>query len=83
MSKEERHFRWAYMAVVHVAKQKLAQANAAREDEQNWPAGQEWNDLAGSSKSIFLRQAREELGIPHDEFLEGIRSGDYNVDDLF
>ena len=48
------------------AKHLLAEAN--RENSENgdpdqWPAQQSWNDLVGSSHSIFLRKAREEAGI--------------------
>lgn len=82
-NQEKRNFRWAYAAIVALAKRKLKEANETRENEDDWPGGQEWNDLAGTSKSIFLHQAREEAGIPHDEFLEGIRSGEYEVDDLY
>jgi len=82
-AKERRNFRWAYAAVVALAKERLREANEARESPAEWPAGQEWAALNGSSKSIFMRRAREELGIPHNEFLEGVRGGEYDVDDLF
>ena len=79
---EERNFRWAYAALVELAKVCLDKANAEAEPGA-WPAQQEWDDLGSTSKSAFLHEAREMAGIPHDEFLEGIRSGAYDVDDLF
>lgn len=83
MTKEQRNFRWAYAAVVALAKRNLQQMNDERERPNDWPGGQEWSDLAGTSKSICLRRAREEAGIPHDEFLDGIRSCEYDIDDLY
>lgn len=82
ISREERNFRWAYALLVELAKVCLDKANAEAEPGA-WPAGQEWDGLGGSSKSTFLREAREMAGIPHEEFLEGIRKGFYEVDDLF
>lgn len=81
--KELRNFRWAYKLLLALAKRCLADANANREHERDWPAGQQWNELVGSSHAVFLRSAREEAGIPHDKFLEGIRSGEYDVEDLY
>jgi hypothetical protein len=46
-----------------LAKRCLADMNAAREAPNDWPAGQEWDDLVGSSQSIFRRRAREEAGV--------------------
>jgi len=82
ISAEERNFRWAYALLVELAKVCLDKVNSEAELGA-WPAQQEWDDLGPTSKSTFLRQAREMAGIPHDEFLEGIRSGAYDVDDLF
>lgn len=79
-------FRWAYAAIVALAIRRLKQANdenKAAGEENCWPAGQEWRDLAGSSRASFLRLAREEAGIPNDEFLAVVRSGDIDVDDLY
>lgn len=81
-SKEERNFRWAYALLVELAKVCLDKANTEAEPGA-WPAGQEWDDLSGTSKSVFLHQARDMAGIPHEEFLAGIRAGEYEVDDLF
>lgn len=69
--------------MVALAKRHLKDMNGEREHENDWPAGQDWEGLAGSSKSIFMKKARDEANIPHDEFLEGIRNGEYDVDDLF
>lgn len=80
---EELNFRWAYQVLLALAKRRLADANANLESPDDWSAGQEWHEMVGSSHAIFLRQAREEAGIPHDEFLELIRGGTYDVDDLY
>ena len=82
MTNEERNFRWAYQLLMALAKRCLAETNTSLEDKREWPAGQEWDELVGSSQSIFLRQARDEAGIDHDEFLAPLRSSKYNVDDL-
>ena len=74
---EHRNFRWAYALLVELAKVELEAANA--ECGKAWPAGQEWEDLGATSKSEFLFRARDRVGIPHDEFLEGVRSGEYDV----
>ena len=79
---EEQYFRWAYVLLVELAKEELRKANGSRERPNDWPAGQEWCDLAATSQSIFLRKARDRAGIDHDQFLEPIRSGRYDVEDL-
>lgn len=76
------NFRWSYQLLLAFAKHLLARANAEREGF-DWPAGQEWNGLVGTSHSIFLRNARDAAGINHDEYLEGIRDGTYDIDDLY
>lgn len=55
-------------ALIALAKRKLADANANREEENDWPAGQEWNELGGSSQHSFMSAARAEAGIPDDEY---------------
>jgi len=83
MTNEERNFRWAYQLLLALAKRRLKDANDEREHPNDWPAGQEWDELSGSSQKTFLRGAREEAGIPHEEFLALIRSGEYDVEDLY
>jgi hypothetical protein len=83
MNKEQRNFRWAYAAILALAKRNLADANEKVKGTRNWPGGQEWHELCGSSHAVFLRAAREEAGIPHAEFLEGVRAADYDVSDLY
>jgi hypothetical protein len=78
---ERRNFHWAYAALVALAKMCLAEANREREGERNWPAGQTWDELNGSSRSIFMQQAREKAGIPRDEFLALVQH-DYTNDDV-
>ena len=80
--REERNFRWAYALLVELAKVELEAANSEAKAGE-WPAGQEWHELGGSSKACFLAHARKRVGIPDDEFLADIRSGLYEVDDLF
>lgn len=77
------NFRWAYQLLLALAKRRLAEANANLSDPDEWPAGQEWHEMVGSSHSIFLRGARAEAGIPNDAFIELIRAGEYDVDDLY
>lgn len=83
MTNEERNFRWAYQLLLALAKRRLADANVNLESPGDWPGGQEWHEMVGSSHSIFLHAARDEAGIPHEEFLEFIRNGTYDVDDLY
>lgn len=80
---ERRYFRWAYAAIVALAKRHLRDMNDTRQHEKDWPAGQQWEDLGGSSKAIFMRKARDEAGIPDGEFLAVVRGGEVDVDDLF
>lgn len=70
--------------MVDVAKGCLAKANAEREDPALWPAGQEWDGLSGSSKSIFMHQARLKLDIPDEPFLAIVRSCEVEgLDEIF
>lgn len=78
-----RNFRWAYQLLLALAKRRLADANADRESENDWPAGQRWHEMVGTSHSIFLRGAREEAGIPEEAFMGIIRSLECDVDDLY
>lgn len=77
------YFRWAYALLLALAKRCLADANAECAGTRNWPAGQEWHELVGTSHAVFLRQAREEAGVPHEAFLELVRSGRIDVYDLY
>ena len=83
ISEEEKYFRWGYVFLVALAKRILKERNEELKDPDEWPAGQEWEDLNGSSKASFLRHARDEAGISHDEFLAVVRSGQFHVDDIF
>ena len=71
------YFKWAYIGVVY-----LAQIFFNRRVNE-WPAGQTWSQLNGTSRSIFLKQAREALGIDHELFLTAVRSGKYDIDDIY
>lgn len=71
---ETRNFHWAYSLLVALAVRCLEDANRTAEPGE-WPNGMEWGDLNGSSRGVFLRLAREEAGIDHDEFLAYVRAG--------
>ncbi|WP_143288864.1 hypothetical protein [Burkholderia pseudomallei] len=72
---------WLLRSLIALAKRKLADANANRDGENSWPAGQAWNELGGSSQHAFLRAALEEAGIPHDQYRELIdRATESDVD---
>ena len=78
------YYRWAYALNVALAKRELEILNMTRDNPNDWPAGQEWDDLAGSSKSIFLKKARNRAGIDHDEFLTPVRSEPFfDVEDMY
>ena len=49
----------------------------------NWPAGQSWDDLGGSSKSVYLHRARELAGIPHADFLAIVRADSDAIEDIY
>ena len=74
-------FRWAYAAVCALAVKLLDEDNKIC--GKNWPAGQSWNDLSGSSKSIFLHRARDLAGIPHDAFLAVVRADSDAIEDIY
>jgi uncharacterized membrane protein len=77
----EKYYRWMYAAIICLAKWNLSGANLSCGED--WPAGQSWKQLNNTSRAIFVRRARQEAGIPDDEFLEPIRSGRYDVEDLW
>ena len=78
--RETTFFRWAYSLLVTLAKEELKKA---QNDDGEWPMRQEWSQLGASSRSIFLFRAREAAGIPDKEFLQIIRAGLVDVDDLY
>lgn len=78
-----KYFRWAYALMIELAKDELQKANGARASENDWPAGQSWGDMVGSSHSIFFNKARDRAGIHHDEFLHPIRNNEIDVGDLY
>lgn len=75
------HFRWAYAAVASLAVKLLEDDN--KTCGENWPAGQSWQSLGGSSKAVYLRQARELAGIPHDQFLAVVRAHESLIEDIY
>jgi len=74
-------FRWAYAAVCALAVKILEEDNRTCGD--NWPGGQSWDDLAGSSRSIYLHRARELAGIPHADFLAVVRGDVDEIADIY
>lgn len=57
----------------------LDEMNRERENENDWPAGQEWNDCVASSHAIFARVARGKAKIDDKEYLDILRN---NLDAL-
>lgn len=80
--KEYRNFRWAYAAVVALAKKCLEDDNAMAAPGE-WPSQQSWEQLGPTSRSAFMTRARTLAGIPSEEFLQGIREGEYDVEDIW
>lgn len=74
---------WFLRALIALAKEELAKAN--KDHNGNWPAGQEWHELNGTSQSVFMHKARERAGIPHEEYLAWIRSytGPEDIEDIW
>lgn len=78
----EEAFLDVYAGVVVKAQELLVKANHARPTPDEWPAGQKWTELAGTSKSMFMHQAREALGIDHDAFLKVVRQWPYSAEGM-
>ena len=58
----------------------LDEANREREFHNDWPAGQEWHELVGSSHASFNRVARNRAGIDNKKYLHILR--DYDDDGI-
>lgn len=76
----EEAFLKLYEEVIRKAKEILAKRNADCGDE--WPAGQPWNHLVGSSKSIYMMLASKELKIDRESYLAVIRNWPYSAEGL-
>ena len=63
-----------YEKVWAKAKECLIEANKTCGD--NWPRGQAWSQLGGTSKSTFLQEARESMGIDREAFLKRLQEVD-------
>ena len=75
--------KWLVRALVTLAKRHLADANGTPEAlAGEWPAGQEWNELGHTSQHSFMHRAREEAGIPHDEYRALIEAATMDSDEL-
>ena len=77
MAQTESEFLEHYANIVAKAKECLAKANLER-DPGCWPAGQTWEQLSGSSKSVFMRRACKALGVSRDEYLSVVRNWPYS-----
>ncbi len=75
---ERRLWRMLYKSQVALGKKELAEMNDSRENENDWPAGQEWNECGNSSHAIFFKKARATCGIDDSEYL-GILREDYDA----
>ncbi len=73
---EENEFLELYAKVVLKATELLIRKNEICGED--WPAGQQWDQLGGSSKAIFMKEAREELLIDNDRFLARVRHWPYS-----
>jgi hypothetical protein len=75
--------KWMLRALVTLAKRILAEANATPEVQAGeWPAGQEWHELGHTSQHAFMHMAREEAGIPHEEYRALIEAATMESDEL-
>jgi len=79
---KERYYLWAYRLCVAFAKHLLTDASAAAE-AGDWPDGLEWSGCVGTSRSVFMQEARDLAGITHNDFLEPVRADFYDVLDLW
>lgn len=78
----EEAFLDVYAGVVVKAKELLVKANHTRPTPDEWPAGQKWTELAGTSKSIFMSKARAILGIDEESFLKTARIWPYSAEGM-
>ncbi len=58
----------------------LDEMNRTRENENDWPAGQEWADCVASSHAIFCRAAREKANIDDQAYLDILRNNQDALD---
>lgn len=76
---EKQLFKWLWKSQLELAKKLLKEMNEellTAGEPDTWPAQQEWDDMVGSSHAIFLREARDISGIPHDIYLKLIRENE-------
>jgi hypothetical protein len=62
-----------YKSQLALAKVCLEERNRSREEENDWPAGQTFTELGGSSKATFFGTARDVAKIDHDKYLHILR----------
>jgi uncharacterized membrane protein len=75
--KENALMEMSFKLMVALAKRNLKDKHNG---EGNWPLRQEWNELAPSSQTRFMRMARTEAGVDHDFYLKEFRSSRYDID---
>ena len=69
-------WRWCYALLLAGAKAELARENGELREAgtpNDWPAQQEWPELVGSSRALFLSRIRKVAGVDHDTFLAYVR----------
>lgn len=74
-----KQMKWAWAAVLTLAKQELDKANSNREEDLDWPTGMTWDKLTGSSRGIFVKRAVRQLDIPYIDFIEATK--DIEIDE--
>lgn len=73
---EKQLWEMLYRSQMALAVMCIDRANRNRGSENDWPAGQEWNEMVGSSHAIFCRVARAEAGIDDDAYLDILRNNE-------
>jgi hypothetical protein len=73
---EKQLWEMLYRSQMALAVMCLDEANRNLEDPQDWPCGQQWYELVGSSHAIFSRRAREKAGIDHNIYLGILRNNE-------
>lgn len=77
---EKRLWEMLYRSQLALSMMCADEANREREDEYDWPAGQEWHEMVGSSHAIFFRTAREKAGIDHNGYFHILRNNEDAID---
>lgn len=54
----------------------LDEANRLRKNKNDWPAGQKWADMVGSSHTFFHQRARDKADINHKTYLDLLKGNE-------